>query len=329
MELVDKKILVTGAGGFIGSHLTEELVKLGANVRVFLRYKSDASIGNLKELPKDILDKIDIVRGDLKNPDSVNRAVKGTDIIFHLAALISIPHSYEDPRDFIETNVVGTLNVLRSAHEYDVKKIIITSTSEVYGTARYTPIDENHPLQAQSPYSATKISADKIAESFYRAYNLPIVIVRPFNTYGPRQSTRAVIPTIIGQALAKDRIKLGSLHPKRDFTFVKDTVEGYIKVAESDKVIGEIINIGYGEAVSMGEIVEMIKKILGKKLEIETDEQRIRPESSEVDLLLCDNKKAKEKINWFPKTNFEQGIKETIDYIKENFNKFDVDKYSK
>ena len=244
MELFHKKILVTGAGGFIGSHLTERLVELGANVNAFLRYNSRNDWGLIELLTKEKLDKIEVVMGDLKDADAVRHAAKDIDIIFHLGSLIAIPYSYIHPRETIETNIIGTLNVLMAAKEHEVEKIIHTSTSEVYGTAKYVPIDEKHPLQGQSPYSPSKIGADKIAESFYRSYHLPLAIIRPFNTYGPRQSSRAVIPTIITQALTKGKIFLGSLHPTRDYTYVKDVVEAFIKVAESPKSIGEVINIG-------------------------------------------------------------------------------------
>jgi len=322
MDLKGKKVLVTGAAGFIGSHLTEELIKKEAQVRVFVRYKSDGGIGNLEEFPEEILEKIEIIRGDLKNSDSVNRAVEGTEVIFHLGAMISIPYSYVDPRDFVETNVIGTLNVLKAAQKNKVKKIIITSTSETYGTAIYSPIDEQHHMQAQSPYSATKISADKLSESFFRTYNLPIIIIRPFNTYGPRQSRRAVIPTIIYQALNSDVINLGSLSPKRDFTFVKDIVEGFIKTAESENIIGETINICSDETASVKEIVKKVEKIMGEKLTILRDENKVRPETSEVFLLIGNNEKAKKLLGWEPKTSLEDGLKETIDYIKDNLNKY-------
>ncbi len=322
MDLIGKKVLVTGAAGFVGSHLVEELVRLGVIVRAFVKYNSKGGLGNLKKLPKDIFDKLEIIGGDLRDIEGVKKAVESCDVIFHLGALISIPYSYENPRGFIETNVMGTLNILEAAKEFSVKKIVITSTSEVYGTALYEPIDEKHPLQAQSPYAASKIAADKIAESFYRSFNMPIAIIRPFNVYGPRQSTRAIIPTIIYQALTKDKIKLGSLTPKRDFTYVKDTVRGYIKIAESENSIGETINIGFGETVSMGDIVETIKSILEKDFEIETDESRIRPEKSEVRLLICDNKKAKELLGWKPKVSLIEGLKQVINYIKDNLHDY-------
>jgi len=322
MNLKNKKVLITGAGGFIGSHLTEQLIKSGARVRVFLRYNSRGDIGYLNEFNKDVLDNIEIIRGDLKNMDSVTRAVKDVNVIFHLGALISIPYSYVDPRDYADTNIIGTLNILKAAQEQNTEKVIITSTSETYGTALYSPINESHPMQAQSPYAATKISADKIAESFNKSFNLPVSIIRPFNTYGPRQSTRAVIPTIIYQALTGNKIKLGNLTPKRDFTFVEDTVKGFIKIAESDNSIGETINIGYGETISIGELVKAVEEILGKKLIIESEESKNRPDESEVKLLLCDNSKAKKLINWEPQVSLKEGLKKTIDYIKEHLDEY-------
>lgn len=324
MKLINKKVLVTGAGGFIGSHLTERLVELGSKVRTFVRYTSNGRLENIEEFPRKVLDKIEIFKGDLKSPDSVERAVEGINVIFHLGAIISIPYSYEDPRDFIETNIVGTLNILGAARKYDVNKVVITSTSEVYGTARYTPIDENHPLQPQSPYAASKVGADKLSESFYKSFDLPVAIIRPFNTYGPRQSMRAVIPTIITQALIKDKIKLGSLTPKRDFTYVEDIVQGYIKIAKSNSSIGKIINIGSGKAYSVKDIVKTIGQILNKNLEskIEIEEERIRPGKSEVMLLLCDNTKAKKLLRWEPKVSLEEGLKKTIEYIEKHPNKY-------
>jgi len=327
MELTGKKVLVTGAGGFIGSHLVEELVRKGANVRCFLKYNSKGGLGNLTKIPKEIFDKLEIIRDDLRDMESVKKAVENCEVIFHLGALISIPYSYENPRGYVETNVIGTLNILEAAkNNKNIKKIVITSTSEVYGTALYSPIDEKHPLQAQSPYAASKIASDKLAESFAKSFNLPITIIRPFNTYGPRQSIRAVIPTIIYQAITKDKIKLGSLDPKRDFNFVEDTVRGFIKIAESENSIGEVINIGSGKAVSIGEIVEMIKNILNKDFEIETDLDKIRPKESEVRLLICDNKKAKEIIGWGPNISLKEGLNEVINYIRKNLYDYNSEK---
>jgi len=318
MDLKEKKVLVTGAGGFIGSHLVERLIKEECNVKVFLRYNSEGKIGRLEELSVEDLNKIEVLRGDLSNFGIVKKSVKGADIIFHLGALISIPYSYENPREYIKTNTIGTLNILEAAKEEGVKKIIITSTSEVYGTALYSPVDEKHPLQAQSPYAASKISADKFAESFYLSYGLPVSIIRPFNTYGPRQSVRAVIPTIIYQALTKEKVRMGSLKPKRDFLYVEDNVNGYIKIAKSDNVTGEVINIGTGKTTSIGEIVDIIRQLIGKNFEVGTDETKIRPEKSEVKLLICDNSKAKERIGWEPQTSLRDGLKKTIEYIQKN-----------
>jgi len=324
-----KSALVTGAGGFIGSHLTEHLVELGANVKAFVRYNSRNDWGMLELLPEEKLSQIEVITGDLKDADAVRHATKDVDIIFHLGSLIAIPYSYIHPRETIETNILGALNVLTAAKENNVEKVIHTSTSEVYGTARYVPIDENHPLQGQSPYSASKIGADKIAESFYRSFNQPVAIIRPFNTYGPRQSARAVIPTIITQALAKEKIFLGSLHPTRDYTYVKDVVEGFIKVAESPKSVGEVINIGSNFEVSIGDLANKIISLIGKNAEIVTDPVRVRPQDSEVERLWCDNTKAKRLLGWEPKTSLDEGIKKTIDWISNNINLYKPELYNK
>lgn len=324
-----KSALVTGAGGFIGSHLTEYLVELGANVKAFVRYNSRNDWGMLELLPEEKLSQIEVITGDLKDADAVRHAAKDVGIIFHLGSLIAIPYSYIHPRETIETNILGALNVLTAAKENNVEKVIHTSTSEVYGTARYVPIDENHPLQGQSPYSASKIGADKVAESFYRSFNLPVAIIRPFNTYGPRQSARAVIPTIITQALAKEKIFLGSLHPTRDYTYVKDVVEGFIKVAESPKSVGEVINIGSNFEVSIGELANKIISLIGKNAEIVTDPVRVRPQDSEVERLWCDNTKAKRLLGWEPKTSLDEGIKKTIDWISNNINLYKPELYNK
>ncbi|MBI2630275.1 SDR family NAD(P)-dependent oxidoreductase [Candidatus Pacearchaeota archaeon] len=326
MDINGKKVLVTGAAGFIASHLVEELVEKGAEVTAFIRYNSKGDLGNLAKIKKEAFNKIKICRGDLKNIDFVKEIMKNQEIVFHLAAQISIPHSYNDPREFLETNVLGTFNILQAARELGTGKVIITSTSEVYGTAIYSPIDENHPLQAQSPYSASKIAAEKIAESFYKSFGVPVVIVRPFNTYGPRQSTRAVIPTIAYQALFSDKIRLGDLETKRDFNFVKDTVRGFIKVAEAENSIGEVINIGSGKTYSIREVVRMVGEILGKNTEelVEFDRTKIRPEKSEVRLLLCDNTKAKNLIGWAPQYSLEQGLREVLEYVKQNKTEHDI-----
>ena len=315
-----KKVLVTGAGGFIGSHLIESLVDLGADVLGFVRYNSRNDWGLLEILPRHKLDSLQIVSGDLKDYDAVLGAAKDVDVIFHLGSLISIPYSYNRPRDTIENNVSSTLNVLTAARDLGVEKIVHTSSSEVYGSALYIPIDEKHPLQGQSPYSASKIGADKIAESFYCAYDLPVATIRPFNTYGPRQSARAIIPTIITQAIQQETIKLGSLFPTRDYTYVKDTVNGFIKVAESDRSIGEVINIGSNFEVSMGDLAGKISSLLDKKIDIIQDSSRVRPEKSEVQRLWCDNAKARRLLDWEPQVSLDEGLQETIEWICENKN---------
>ena len=324
-----KSVLVTGAGGFIGSHLTEYLVDIGANVKAFVRYNSRNDWGMLELLPREKLNQIEVIMGDLKDADAVRHAAKNIDIIFHLGSLIAIPYSYIHPRETIETNILGALNVLTAAKENSIEKIIHTSTSEVYGTARYVPIDEEHPLQGQSPYSASKIGADKIAESFYRSFNLPVAIIRPFNTYGERQSARAVIPTIITQVLTKEKIFLGSLHPTRDYTYVKDVVEGFIKVAESPKSIGEVINIGSNFEISIGDLANKIISLLEKTAEIVTDSARVRPQDSEVERLWCDNTKAKRLLGWVPTTSLEEGLKKTIKWISEHINLYKSELYNR
>ena len=324
-----KKVLVTGAGGFIGSHLTERMVELDASVKAFVRYNSRNDWGLLELLSKETLDRIEVIAGDLKDADAVRHAVEEVDIIFHLGSLIAIPYSYVHPRETIETNILGALNVLTAAKENGIQKIVHTSTSEAYGTAKYVPIDENHPLQGQSPYSASKIGADKIAESFYRSFELPVAIIRPFNTYGPRQSARAVIPTIITQALTKEKIFLGSLHPTRDYTYVRDVVEGFVKVAESPKTVGEVINIGSNFEISIGYLANKIISLTGKNAEINTDPIRVRPQDSEVERLWCDNTKAKRLFGWEPKTSLDEGLKETIDWISDNINLYKPEIYNR
>jgi len=322
------KTLVTGAGGFIGSHLVEELVNRGASVRAMVHYNSRNDWGNIELLPKEIQNKIEIVSGDIRDPFFTRKAVRGCDIVFHLAALIAIPYSYIAPKDFVDTNVVGTLNILQASLDEKVKKVVHTSTSEVYGTALYTPIDEGHPLQGQSPYSASKIAADKIAESYYRSFDLPLVIIRPFNTFGPRQSARAVIPTIITQALSSEEVQLGLLTPVRDFTYVKDTVEGFIKAAESEKSVGEVINIGSGKGISIKELVEIIIKLIDKKVKITMDPRRLRPEKSEVMVLVCENRKARNLLKWSPRFSLENGLKETIAYISRHLKEYKPEVYN-
>lgn len=314
MNLKDKKVLVTGAGGFIGSHLTERLVEYGAEVTAFIHYNSRNNWGWLEE--SKYLKDIHIITGDIRDFDSVRKAMKDNNIVFHLAALIGIPYSYESPLAYIKTNIEGTYNILQSAKELNIEKIIHTSTSEIYGTAQYIPIDEMHPINPQSPYAATKASADLLALTFYRSFGTPVSIVRPFNTYGPRQSARAIIPTIITQILNnKEKIRLGSLSPTRDLTYVKDTVSGFIKAAEEDCSIGEVINIGSNFEISIGDLVKLIAKIMNKEINMETEEERIRPEKSEVERLLADISKAKELLNWSPTYRLEEGLKETIDWL--------------
>jgi dTDP-glucose 4,6-dehydratase len=324
-----KSVLVTGAGGFIGSHLTEYLVELGATVKAFVRYNSRNEWGLLELLPKQTLDKIEVIMGDLRDADVIRHAAKEVDVIFHLGSLIAIPYSYTHPRETIETNILGALNVLTAAKENSIEKLVHTSTSEAYGTARYVPIDENHPLQGQSPYSASKIGADKIAESFYCAFDLPVAIIRPFNTYGPRQSARAVIPTIITQALTKEKMFLGSLHPTRDYTYVKDVVDGFIKVAESPQSVGEVINIGSNFEISIGDIAEKIISLTDKNAEIITDPARVRPQDSEVERLWCDNTKAKRLLGWEPKTSLDDGLKRTIAWISDNMHLYKPELYNR
>ncbi len=311
------KVLVTGADGFIGSHLVEQLLDDGYNVRAFVYYNSFNSWGWLDTLDKNKLSKIEIFLGDIRDPNGVKEAMKGIDIVFHLAALIAIPFSYHSPDSYVDTNIKGTLNVLQASRDLKTKRILITSTSEVYGTAKYVPIDENHPYQGQSPYSATKIGADRLTESFYRSFNMPITIVRPFNTYGPRQSLRAVIPTIITQLLnGETEIKLGALTPTRDFNYVKDTVKGFIEIAKSENTIGEEINIATCSEISIEEVALEIINQINPKAKIVCDEERLRPDKSEVNRLLGCNKKIKKLTNWSPEYSFKEGVKETIEWFK-------------
>jgi NAD dependent epimerase/dehydratase len=322
MNLKKKKILVTGSDGFIGSHLTETLVRMGCNVRAVVYYNSFNSWGWLDESPEEIKKELDVFAGDIRDPYGMKKAMQGCDVVFHLAALIAIPYSYHSPDTYVDTNIKGTLNILQAARELGVEKVIHTSTSEVYGTARYVPIDEEHPLQGQSPYSATKIGADQIAISFYRSFNTPVSIIRPFNTYGPRQSARAVIPTIITQIAAGQReLRLGSLHPTRDFSYINDTVKGFIAVAESEKSVGEVINIGSNYEVAIGDLVQTITDIMKADIEIKTDDNRIRPEKSEVERLLADNKKAAQLTGWLPEyagmEGLKRGLQETIEWFSD------------
>lgn len=322
------KILVTGSDGFIGSHLTEELVKKGYDVKAFVYYNSFNNWGWLDSLPEDIMKHIEIFQGDIRDPNGVEEALRDCDVVFHLAALIAIPFSYHSPDTYVDTNIKGTLNVLQAARKRDVRTLV-TSTSEVYGTAQYVPIDEKHPYQGQSPYSATKIGADRLAESFYRSFGLPVTIVRPFNTYGPRQSARAVIPTIITQLLSgKTEIKLGSLTPTRDFNFVKDTANGFISIYESEKTIGEEINIATQKEISIGQLAQELIRQINPSAKIVCDEQRLRPEKSEVNRLLGCNQKILELTDWSPQYTLAEGLAETIAFLKNNMDKYKVDIYN-
>lgn len=321
MFLKQHKILITGADGFIGSHLTEELVRRGFSVRAFVFYNSFNSWGWLDQSSDSIKESLEVFSGDIRDTHGVKTAMKGCDLIFHLAALIGIPYSYHSPDTYVDTNVKGTLNILQAARELKVKKVLVTSTSEVYGTALYVPIDEKHPRQGQSPYSAAKIGADSMAEAFYRSFDLPVVIVRPFNTFGPRQSARAVIPTIITQLLSgKTEIKLGSLHPTRDLVFVKDTVDGFIEIAQSDKTIGEDINISTQTEVSIGGLSQKIIAMINPDAKIVADDVRIRPGNSEVERLLGSNEKIRKLTDWRQRYTLDEGLKETIEWFREPVN---------
>lgn len=327
--LKSKKVLVTGAGGFIGSHLVEALLEKGANVRAFVKYNSRGDWGMLSNLPVELQKSLDVIMGNICDPFFVHKAVRGCDYVFHLAALIGIPYSYVAPNDYVSVNVQGTVNVLQACRDERTPRLVHTSTSETYGTAQYVPIDEKHPMQGQSPYSATKIGADKIAESYYNSFELPIVIVRPFNTFGPRQSARAFIPTVISQVLTQDKIVMGSLEPVRDLTFVKDTVGGFIKVGLCDKAIGQAVNLGVGKGYSIGSVVKTILKIMGKEdMTIEQDPARIRPEKSEVMRLVSNNKLAKDISGWEPKYSLEEGLVETIEWVKKNIDIYRPDSYA-
>lgn len=331
MNLNNKNILVTGADGFIGSHLVESLLDTGCRVRAFSYYNSFNSWGWLDTFPPDRQRQIDVFSGDIRDPNGVRAAMDGIDVVFHLAALIAIPFSYHSPDSYVDTNIKGTLNVLQAARDAGCERILVTSTSEVYGTAQYVPIDEKHPFQGQSPYSATKIGADRLAESFYRSFNAPVAIVRPFNTYGPRQSARAVIPTIITQLLAGvEEIKLGSLNPTRDFNYVKETVSGFIAIAESENTIGEEINIASQQEISIGGLAQLIIDEINPAAKIVTDDIRRRPEKSEVERLIGSNEKIRELTGWQPSCSLKQGIRETIEWFKdeENLKRYKWDCYN-
>jgi len=320
-----KKVLVTGAAGFIGSHLVEALLENNADVTAFIHYNSRNHWGNVEHLRK--YENFSVISGNIEDFLFVKNAITDKDIIFHLAALIGIPYSYSAPESYIRTNIIGTYNILQAAQESDIERVIHTSTSEVYGTAEYTPIDEKHPIKGQSPYSATKIGADKLAEAFYCSFNLPVAIIRPFNAYGPRQSARAIIPSIISQAIINRTIKLGSLSPIRDFTFVKDTVAGFLKMGNSNAAIGKIINIGNGKGITIRNLAEMIIEIIDPDIQLQSDDSRVRPEQSEVKALICNNSLAKRTLNWEPQTSLSSGINSTINWMEQNIEHYKADSY--
>jgi NAD dependent epimerase/dehydratase len=320
-----KSVLITGAGGFIGSHLAEALVRTGARTRAMVHYNSAGRRGWLDE--SDLKDDMEIIVGDIREVDSVRAALKGVDVVFHLAALIAIPYSYVSPSSYVSTNILGTLNILQESLHSGVSRVVHTSTSEVYGTARQIPISEEHPLQGQSPYSATKIGADKLAESFHKSFGLPVSIVRPFNTYGPRQSARAIIPTIMTQALANEPIRVGNIAPTRDFNYVEDTVRGFKSNAASEKAIGRVINLGTGTEISIGDLARTICSLVGKECQIIQEEQRIRPSGSEVDRLLADNRLADELLGWRPQVSLRDGLHQTLDWMRLNLERYRPEVY--
>lgn len=323
------KILVTGAGGFIGSHLTELLVREGFDVRAFVHYNSLGSWGWIDSFPEEEKKNIEVFSGDIRDPNGVRDALRDCDAVFHLAALIAIPFSYHSPDTYVDTNIKGTLNVLQAARDLGTSRVLVTSTSEVYGTAQYVPINEKHPYQGQSPYSATKIGADRLAESFYRSFDLPVTIVRPFNTYGPRQSARAVIPTIITQLLAgKQEIRLGALSPTRDFNFVRDTANGFYQIFRSEKTIGQEINIATQKEISIGDLAKELIRQINPEAQIVCEEQRLRPEKSEVNRLLGCNEKIMRLTDWKPQVSFEQGLAETIEFLRNNLERYRTDIYN-
>jgi dTDP-glucose 4,6-dehydratase len=324
----DKRVLVTGAGGFIGSHLVETLVQQGARVRAFVRYNSRADPGMLAFIPREQLAQVEIIAGDLRDLSTVNAASKNVEVILHLGALIAIPYSYLHPAEVVQTNVLGTLNVLLAGLENGAERIVHTSTSEVYGTALVTPIREDHPLQGQSPYSASKIGADKLAESFYRSYQLPVVTLRPFNTYGPRQSARAVIPTIISQAITGGEVHLGNLDARRDFTFVSDTVQGFLCAGQAPGIEGETINLGVGREITIGDLLKEILSILDRQVQVVVESQRLRPEKSEVQRLISDNRLARERLSWEPQVSLRDGLVQTIAWIEENIQRYHPKEYA-
>jgi NAD dependent epimerase/dehydratase len=329
MSWNNKKVLVTGAGGFIGSHLVTALLERGARVRALVHYNSRDDCGNLRFLPADQFRQIEVLKGDIVDGDFMRQAVAGCDCVFHLAALIAIPYSYVAPRSYVAANVEGTLNVLEAVRRTGVPRMVHTSTSEVYGTALYEPIDEDHPLQGQSPYSASKIGADKLVESYYRSFDLPVATTRPFNTYGPRQSARAVIPTIIAQLLAgRETIELGSLDPQRDLTYVEDTAKGFLAVAECDAAIGQTINVGTGRTIRIGDLAGMLVRLINPAAKIVSSEKRVRPAKSEVMKLICGNARAERMTGWRPTVPLEEGLKRTVAFIREHLDLYRADEYT-
>jgi NAD dependent epimerase/dehydratase len=324
-----RKILVTGSEGFIGSHLVERLVELGAHVRAFVLYNSFGSWGWLEDLPESVRKNIEVIGGDVRDADRVDQAVQGVDTVLHLAALIAIPYSYHSPASYVDTNVVGTLNVLQAARRHATPRVVVTSTSEVYGSAQFVPITEKHPLVGQSPYAATKIAADQLALSFHYAFGLPVAILRPFNTFGPRQSARAVIPTVMVQALGgKREVRVGSIHPTRDFTFVKDTVEGFVKIMDCPAAVGQMVNLGTNSEISIGDLIRKIGDTLGVKLEIVSEDARMRPEKSEVERLWADNTRALELFGWAPKHSLEAGLAETVRWLEQHLHAYKGEIYN-
>ena len=330
MQLRGKRVLVTGAGGFIGSHLVEALVRHGCQVRAMLHYDARAHRSNLEFLAPETLKQLDIVSGDVVDPFFVAHAVKDRDVVFHLAALIAIPYSYVAPASYVQTNVVGTLNVLEACRTHGIERLVHTSTSECYGTARYTPIDEEHPLQGQSPYSASKIGADKVAESFYLSFGLPVATLRPFNTYGPRQSARAVLPSILSQLLAgQSELHLGDIEPIRDLNFVGDTVDAYMKLAECDAALGQVVHVGTGRGVRVGQLAELAMQVVGRSVPLVCDAKRVRPAKSEVRTLLCDAAKAKRLLDWQPRVNLETGLEQTARFIRDHLQLYRPEEYTR
>ncbi len=328
LELSNKKVLVTGGGGFIGSHLVETLAPMCGQLTAMIKYNSRNHWGDLESLDSEILQGIEVVAGDVQDPFFVDHIVKDKDVVFHLAALIPIPYSYIAPQSYLRTNVEGTLNVMMACRAHGVSKVVHTSTSETYGSALYTPIDEKHPLQAQSPYAASKIAADKIAESFYLSFDLPVATIRPFNTFGPRQSARAVIPTIISQALTRDRVQLGSLTPVRDLTFVKDTAQAFVQVACADGSAGRVLNAGNGKGITIGALAQLILELMGSDKPIEADPQRVRPDKSEVVELICQSRALTEISGWKPQHDLEAGLRQTIAYVQRDLARYKPELYN-